>query len=243
MKRHLPGTKGSRFGNLSLSDHLPDPRYAAIPDMRRRNVFSGGSMVNALAAVAVSTTTTTYTTEPLRVRSAQVGAVTGGTITVQVQADGRDLFDDTQRPASGAAPKEATDLYIIPAGTPITTTIEADSGIPTGTANVVLETEPFRLLPQLETVVLRRGDRLHVSRRNEAEIANSGRSLIGTGLLGAKDSQSDLGWQQLRELIGITNANLLNSDAIAKASAGGAGQHPGAPGGPPRPGGPRPGGR
>ena len=104
MRRHLPGTKGSRFGNIPLSAHLSDPRYAAIPDMQRRNLFSGGSMVNALAAVAVSTTTTTYTTEPLRVRSAQVSTVAGGTVTVQVQADGRDLFDDTQRPVSGAAP-------------------------------------------------------------------------------------------------------------------------------------------
>ena len=157
---------------------------------------------------------------------------------MQVQGDGRDLFDDTQRPVSGAAPKEATDLYIIPAGTPITTVVEADSGLPTGTANVVLETEPYRLFPQLETVVLHGRNRLRVSERRAAELANLGVGLAQPAISGRVSLRT--GPQ--------TKAEDEQKEQLAPSSGPDVGHGPGGggPGGPPRPpvgSGPRPGGR
>ena len=227
MRKHLPGTKGSRFGNIPLSDHLPDPRYAAIPDMRARQSYSGGSL-SATPAVAVASTDTTLATELLRIRSVQVGAVAGGTVTVQLQADGRDLFDDAERPVSGAAPKDVSAIYNIPAGTPVTAIVEADSGVPTGTANVAITTEPYRLLPQLETVALRRGDRLRVSRRNEADLANAGFSLVQRDLRGlAKQVQSATGAQQQQQ---VQESGSRGGWAFPGGDA-----IPDIPGGPPKP--------
>jgi hypothetical protein len=100
--------------------------------------------------------------------------VTGGTVTVQVYVDGRPLYDDTQRPVSDSGWKEATDLYIVPAGSVVTTTIEATSGTPAGTANVSIDTEPYTLVPRSATVELHGRDRLRVSNRRAAAAVNAG---------------------------------------------------------------------
>jgi hypothetical protein len=118
--------------------------------------------------LAVNETLTFTTTELLRIRGAQVQTVSGGTITVQVQANGRDLFDDTVRPISGAAPQEVTHLYTIPAGSAVSTIVEATSGVPTGTANIIVNVEPFEVLPKPAIALIGR-DRLRLSRRIEAQ--------------------------------------------------------------------------
>jgi hypothetical protein len=139
-----------------------------------RNLYTATSLSTGLGDVAVSTEATTVTTEPTRIRSAQVQGVSGGTVTVQVYADGRPLFDDTQRPVSGGAPMEATDLYTVPAGTVVTTVIEADSGTPTGTPSVLIEAEAYTLVPRSDRVELRGKDRLRPSRRRRAAMVNEG---------------------------------------------------------------------
>lgn len=152
-----------------LQDYLPDPRLPALADVRERNLFLRGDASTQLTTITVGGTATTLTSEPLRIRSAQVQTVSGGTITVQVQLDGRDIFDDTVRPVSGSVARDPTNSYIVPAGTVITTTVEADSGVPAGTANVVIETEPYILVPRTPEIKLKGKDRLRVSKRRQAE--------------------------------------------------------------------------
>lgn len=129
-------------------------------------------------ALAVGDTKTQLASELLRIRGAQAGTVAGGTVTFQVQADGRDLFSDALRPVSGGAFQEATDLYTIPPGTVIGTVIEATTGTPTGNANIVIDMEPYVRPPVVKVIVLRGKDRMFMSRRLDAEAANRGVELI-----------------------------------------------------------------
>ena len=155
------------------SDHLADQHRAAIPDLRTRNLFFQDSMATQHTTLAVSNTITKTVDEFMRIRSVRVGTVTGGTVTIQVQVDGRDLFDDTLRPVSGGAVREPTNVYTFPAGSAVSTIIEATSGVPSGNANVVIEIEPYRLAPQLPTVAPSGGDRLPPSRRERADLLNA----------------------------------------------------------------------
>src|SRR3990167_6229840 len=146
MRKTLPGTKQPRIPRLwHLSEYLPDARYASLPDVAARWRYSSASLQS------------THTT-----------------LAVNDEVNGRDIFDDAERPVSGGAEKEATAIYEFPPGTPVVTVIEATSGVPTGEAHTIISTELFTLLPQIPTVVLRGKDRLRVSRRREAERANTG---------------------------------------------------------------------
>ena len=158
---------------MNLSDHLADQRRAAIPDLRTRNLFFQGNLETQHTTLAVNNTVTKTIDDLMRIRSVQVGTVTGGTVTIQVQVDGRDLFDDTVRPVSGGAVREPTNVYTFPAGSAVSTIIEATSGAPSGNANVVIETEPYRLAPRLPEVFPSGGDRLPPSKRGRAGLLNA----------------------------------------------------------------------
>jgi len=176
MRKTLPGTKQPRIPRLwHLSEYLPDARYASLPDVAARWRYSSASLQSTHTTLAVNDEANAETDgQTQRIRSMQVGAVAGGTVTVQLQVNGRDIFDDAERPVSGGAEKEATAIYEFPPGTPVVTVIETTSGVPTGEADTIISTELFTLLPQIPTVVLRGKDRLRVSRRREAERANTG---------------------------------------------------------------------
>ena len=158
---------------MRLSDHLQDARRPAIPDLRTRNLFFRDTVTTIHTSVAVNSTQTLIADETQRIRSVRVGTVTGGTVTVQMQVDGRDLFDDTVRPVSGGAVREPTNLYLFPAGSAIQTIIEATSGVPVAPANVVIETEPYYLAPQLPEVTPTGGDRLPPSWRERRDLLNA----------------------------------------------------------------------
>src|SRR3989304_1193517 len=176
MRKTLPGTKQPRIPRLwHLSEYLPDARYPSIPDVNSRWRYSSASLQSTHTTLAVNDEANAETDgQTQRIRSMQVGAAAGGTVTVQLQVNGRDIFDDAERPGSGGAEKEATAIYEFPPGTPVVTAIEATSGVPTGEADTIISTELFTLLPQIPTVVLRGKDRLRVSRRRGAERANTG---------------------------------------------------------------------
>lgn len=188
---------------IPLAQHFPDPRYPTLPDITARNRFFQSALSLQHTTLSVNDTQTQTATELQRVKLVQVGTVSGGTVTVQLQVEGRDLFDDTVRPVSGAAVREPTNVYTFPAGSVLSTIIEATSGSPTGTANVVIETEPYILSPQLETVKLKGKARLRVSKRREAVLANAGTSFIGvsptTGI--QAEQRNDLGRDQANALI------------------------------------------
>jgi len=167
-----------------MLDLRPDRRRPVLADVAARQQFYSGAITTTHTTLAVNETITAFTDELQRFRGVQVGAVAGGTVTVQVQAEGRDLFDDTTRPVSGGEVQRPTEPYLIPAGTPITTIIEATSGVPTGTAGVVIETEPFVVHPRPAWVELRGKDRMFASRRRQAEAANRGESLLPRNWLG-----------------------------------------------------------
>ena len=200
---HEPGARPSRLPQPRLSDFMPDRNRSAISDILARNRFFQAGMQADHTTLTVGNTVTQTTDELQRVRSIQVGTVAGGTVTVQVQVDGRDIFADASRPVSGGAVGEPTDVYTFPAGSVISTIIEADSGTPTGTANIVIEAEPFQLLPRSEMVELRGKDRLLLHRRREHELAAAGvdfieRSLIHRTRRASLDAQStDAGQEQL----------------------------------------------
>ncbi len=168
----------SRLRPLGMLDLRADRARPVLADVAARNRFYPGAITTTHTALAVSDTQTTLGEELQRIRSVQVGAVAGGTVTVQVQAEGRDLFDDTLRPVSGGAVQEPSEPYLIPAGTPITTIIEATSGAPTGTVGVVIETETLEVSPRPVRVELRGKDRMFPSRRREADALNRGESLL-----------------------------------------------------------------
>jgi len=176
MRKTLPGTRQPRIPRLwHLSEYLPDDRYASIPNVAARWQYSSDSLQSTHTTLAVSNEANAETDGMTqRIRSMQVGAVSGGTVTIQLQVNGRDIFDDAERPVSGGAEKEATHIYEFPPGTPVVTVIEATSGVPTGEADTSISTEPFTLLPQIPTVTLRGKDRLRMSRRRDARRANTG---------------------------------------------------------------------
>lgn len=174
MKKVLPGVKPPRIpGVWHLSDLLPDPARPALADVRDRNLFLSGELESTHTTLAVSDEATAETDGmPQRLRSVEVGAVAGGTVTVQVQVNGVDAFDDASRPVSGAGPSDVSSPYVFPAGTSVVSVIEATTGVPTGEANVVIETEPYILRPRRQPVELRGKDRLRVSKRKAARAAN-----------------------------------------------------------------------
>lgn len=178
-----------RLSRLRLQDHLPDPRRPALPDLRERNQFFRAELSASHSTLTVGNTQTQTTTEQQRIRSVQVGAVSGGTVTVQVQVDGRDMFLDGHRPVSGSGPSDSSDVYVFPAGSVVSTIIEASSGVPTGTAQVAIETEPYVLLPWSDTVQLH--GKLRISRRRVADDLNAG--LVFRGAEATQARQSAIG--------------------------------------------------
>jgi len=157
-----------------LSDLLPDPSRPALKDMAQRNIYLQGQLSGTHTTLAVSDAVALETDGvSQRLRSAQVGTVSGGTVTVQVQVNGVDAFDDASRPVSGAAPQDVTNMYIFPPGTAVTTIVEATTGVPTGEASVVIDTEPHVLLGKFQPVKLEGKDRLFPSRRKAAEVLNT----------------------------------------------------------------------
>lgn len=175
MKRILPGTKGPRIPGLELrlSEHLPDERRPKLADILTRNEYAQSTLSSDHTDLTVGNTQTQTTDDLQRVRSVQVGSVSGGTVTIQMQVEGRDIFDDAARPVSGGEVQRPTEVYTFPAGSVVDTIVEASSGVPTGTANVVIETEPYVLGPRFEERVLRGKDRLLGSKRREAERYNN----------------------------------------------------------------------
>lgn len=195
----------SPIPSTRLADLFPDPARPRIPDALARNLYFQSTFETEHTALTVGNTVTKTTDELQRIKSVQVGSVSGGTVTVQVQVDGRDVFDDTVRPISGGAVREPTDVYTFPAGSVISTIIEADSGTPAGTANIVIETEPYQLLPRSSVEELRGKDRLLNHKRREHELAMAGADFIEPSLIprtkrAAVAAQStDTGAEQLGE--------------------------------------------
>ena len=171
-------------GLFNLSDLLADELRPKLLDTAQRNVFLHGALESEHTTLAVADEARAETDGmPQRIRSVEVAGVSGGTVTVQVTVNGRDIFDDTVRPVSDAGPAEATDIYVFPAGSDVKTIIEATSGTPTGTASVVITTEPYILLGKFQPVVLRGKARMFSSRRREARILNTVSAPSGTEMV------------------------------------------------------------
>ena len=177
---------------LPLSHYLPDPRRPAITDLQRRYQYFKASETTQHTTLTVGNTKTARTTELQRIKQVRAGGITGGTLTVQVQVNSRDIFQDALRPTTNGAPAKPhrEGKYTFPAGSTISTIVEATSGTPAGTLSVVIETEPFVLEPIPEPVVLRGKDRLFISRRREADDENAGFDLLERNLLGVKKQQA-----------------------------------------------------
>ena len=169
---------------MKLSDLLPDSRFPAITDVLARYRFFKSSLLTTHTTLAVNETVSRITEEAQRLVRVQVGAVSGGTVTVQVQVDGRDMFTDAVRPVSGGAVQDATATHVFPAGALVSTIIEATSGAPTGSTGVIIETEPFELIPRAEPVKLEGPDRLKPSARRQARVASAGVKAEPRGLIG-----------------------------------------------------------
>lgn len=159
-----------------IRDFLPDKRRAALTDIRERVLYLRGRMQSTHTSLSVSDTqTAARASEVQRIRSVEVGDVSGGTVTVQVQVDGRDMFLDGNRPVSGDINRVPDSRYYnFPAGSVVTTIIEATSGAPTGDAKVVIDTEPFVLVPIVPTLKLKGKNRLKVDVRRAVEAFNAG---------------------------------------------------------------------
>lgn len=161
-------------GIWSLSDLLPDPARPAMRDVAQRNIYLQGALASTHTSLAVSDTVSAETDGmPQRLRTVQVSGVAGGTVTVQVQVNGVDAFDDASRPVSGAAAAEVSNIYIFPAGTSVKTVIESTTGAPTGEAEVDIQAEPYVLLGRFQPVELQGKDRLFPSRRKAARVINT----------------------------------------------------------------------
>src|SRR3972149_5354174 len=87
MRKTLPGTKQPRIPRLwHLSEYLPDARYASLPDVAARWRSSPASLQSTHTTLAVNDEANAETDgQTQRIRSMQVGAVAGGTGTVQLQ--------------------------------------------------------------------------------------------------------------------------------------------------------------
>lgn len=178
MIRVFPDQRQPRLGGpWHTGDYLPDPARPAIADTGDRNVRFLSEAATEHTSLVVSDTQSLEFDEPTLIRTVTVGPTSGGTVTVQVQVDGRDIFDDTARPTSGTA-VEPTDSYLAPARTPVSTIIEATSGTPTGSTGVVLDTEGAVLLERHAPVVLEGADRLHIGQRLAALTANDPDQLV-----------------------------------------------------------------
>lgn len=162
-----------------MKDYLPDPRRPSLQDIRERYLYLRGNINSQHTSLSVSDTVeATKTTELQRVRSVEVGEVSGGTVTVQVYVDGRPVFLDAERPVSGGGSMAPSNRYYnFPAGSVVKTVIEATSGVPAGSANVVIDTEPFVLVPIVEDVKLKGRQRLKHSERVRVRYENE----VGTG--------------------------------------------------------------
>ena len=171
---------------LPLSHYLPDPRRPALSDLQRRYRYFKATETTQHTTLTVGNTKTARTTELQRIKQVRAGGITGGTLTVQVQVNSRDIFQDALRPTTNGAPAKPhrEGKYTFPAGSIISTIVEATSGVPAGTLSVVIETEPFVLEPIPEPVVLEHGDKLRISKRREAEELNAGIDTTAINLLG-----------------------------------------------------------
>lgn len=187
----------------SIRDFFPDPRRPALRDIQDRLLYLRGAMSSSHTSLSVSDTAQAgKATELQRIRSVEVGDVSGGTVTIQVQVDGRDVFKDGNRPVSGGVNRIPDSRYYnFPAGSVVTTIIEATSGVPTGTASVVIDTEPFVVVPIIPELKLKGKSRLFVDRRravrayNEAGVADTiAVALRSQGGIGsAKNTQTESG--------------------------------------------------
>ena len=211
------------WGVWNLSELSPDRRFAPVSDHLARNQYVQGGLQTSHTTLTVGDEQAEQFSGLQRVRSVQVGPVSGGTVTVQVQVEGRDIFDDASRPVSGGAVQEPTDVYLMPAGTPVVSIIEADSGTPASDANVVLEIESYVLAPKIPHMVLHGKDRYRISRRRSVEIINSGGSELPPHPLGGVTRDAILhatspSVEQLRILSGY---RILNTQRIGVNLLGG----------------------
>lgn len=163
-----------------LSDYLPDQRRSAIGDMLARNLFLRSSLLTTHTTLAANDTVTTQASESLRIREVQVGAVSGGTVTLQVYVDGVPVFQNSLRPVSGGAVRQPhlRDRWVIPGRSIVKTIIEATSGAPTGSANVVITTEPFVMVPQTPEIALKGRGRLRVSLQRFVDAFNDASPVV-----------------------------------------------------------------
>lgn len=204
---HERGGRPAKLPMARLSDHFPDPNRSRLADHLDRNRYVQSFMAAQHSTLTVGNTQTQTTTELQRVRSVQAGPVAGGTLTFQVYVDDRPIFDGSVRPVSGGGVMEPTDIYTIPAGSVVETIIEADSGVPAGTANVVIETEPYELRPRHEIVKLTGKNRLFASRRRRMEQAN-----VGTDPEAPQDA--------LAGPSGVVNRPTTNADGVTVGPTG-----------------------
>jgi hypothetical protein len=181
VKKLLPGVKGPRIvGLYEVSQLLPDETRPVLKDTRQRNLYLQAALWSTHDNLAVSDTEHAEGDgHPERIRAVQVSGVAGGTVTVQVQVEGADVFLDAERPVSGGEPEEASAPWIFTAGTPVTTIIEATSGTPTGEAHVDIATESYVLLSRFVPVQLRGRERLRTSKRKAAKALNIERTPPG----------------------------------------------------------------
>jgi len=164
---------GGALGLVSkLSDYLPDPRRPALPDILNRNLFFQAVETTTHSTLAIGNEQEELTHELQRIKRVRVGDVTGGTVTIQVQVDGRDMFLDANRPVSGLEEREPDARYTFPAGSVLKTIYEAETGVPASDVRVVIELEPFVLVPPLPEVKVEGKDRLFPSRRRAAQQIN-----------------------------------------------------------------------
>lgn len=186
----------SRFPKTRPRDLLADPRRPTVSDLRSRYqqyvsryFVKDDDVSGGVGAMKVTTH------ESVRVRSVEVQEVAGGTITIQVSADGRNYFD-TAPPVSGAGPVDVDVLYPIPAGTVLTATLSASAGAPTGEMNVIINAEPLEVLPQPDPNTLSGGSQLRTSRRTEARRLDT----IRRSTLGIATDQTELGRGQVGQV-------------------------------------------
>lgn len=159
---------------MSILDLSPDPTRPGPADILARNLYFKDSLTATHTTLAVSNTLSQSVDSAMRINRVYVGTVSGGTVTIQIQVNGRDIFDDTLRPVSGGESRWPTDKYIITPGSLISSIIEATSGVPTGNANVVIKVSPFTLLPRTAQRQPRGPERLRLSKRTDYAVSNAG---------------------------------------------------------------------
>lgn len=175
MRRIFPDVKPPAVpGIYELSSLLPDPNRPAPRDVAQRNLYLAGELESEHTTLSVSDTSYADVDGlPQRIRSLEVSAVSGGTVTVQCYVDGVPLYSDAERPVSGGGTTPVPAPFIFPAGAEVKTVIEDTTGTPTGTASVPMSTEPYILLGRYQPVDLHGAERLKVSARQQATALNT----------------------------------------------------------------------